>query len=210
MFFIKGLVEKQFGEARLGTAAFFFLLPTILSIIFLGFVVGLPIKFVDYGISVVLGALELLVVALVLYVLLLVFKGSEARGKFNSVLATLPVSHLVFSIAGLLSFGLVFVFVPDFFRLLPTLYGKSITTEQMLQLVSGLSLPPESIISLMFFLLVLIVLASIAAGLYVIYKIGDMVKQTSRFSNLVFLVVSMALVITSDFVLRLIVGLFFR
>ncbi len=206
MFGLRSLVESQFNGARLGRAVLFFLLPTILWAVF-SLAFGLAINVQGLALSIGLGALSWIAVSLALFVLVRLFKGKDSKVRFSSVLAAFSVNYLIAAIAGLLAIALIFITVPGFFQKLSFLQGQSLTTEQMASVVGSLALPGDAVFLAVFAIIFLILIGAGIACVAVLYRIGSLAKETSRFSNLVFAVLSLGIIIGVDYTLRAIIGL---
>ncbi len=207
MSFLRRLVESQYKGGRIGIGLVFFLLPTLLWLGF-QFAFGFAINVQGTALSLGLGLLTWIVVCAVLLVLLKVFKGKEAHARFSSVLAAFSVNYLAAAIAGLLVLALTYITIPGFFEKLSSLQGTDLTTEQMVAVVESLALPSDTMLLVVFALMGLISLLAAFAGVYVIYRIGQLGRETSRFSNLVFTVVALGIILGTNLALGAIIGYF--
>lgn len=204
MFFLKALVETQFNGARLGLSVLFFLLPTILWSAFL-LAFGFTLNWQGIGLSVALGAVNWAAVSFVL-LLLKAFKGRGSKAGFSQVLSALSVNYLIAAAVGLIVFLLVFISVPGFLEKVSSLQGKDVTQQEMVSVVESLALPSDVVLLVVFALIGLVVLAGWIAGVYVLYRIGQLARETSRFSNWVFTVLGMGLTLAVHYALQLVLG----
>ena len=203
---LRSLVESQFTGSRLGRAVLFFLLPTILWAVF-SLAFALAINPQGLALSIGLGLLSWVAISLALFVLVRLFKGKDAKVRFSSVLAAFSVNYLIAAVAGLFVIALIFVSFPGFFQKVSSLQGQDLTQEQMASVVSSLALPGDAMFFIIFAAISLILLGAGIACVAVLYRIGSLAKETSRFSNLVFAVLSLGIIIGVDYALRAILGL---
>ena len=205
--FLRGLVEAQFNGSHVGRAVVFFLIPTILWVAFSS-VFGFKIDAPALGLSVGLGLLSWLVMSGLLVVLIKLFKGRDANAKFSSILCAFSVNYLIAAVSGLLIIGIIFVAIPGLFQKVSSLQGQEVDFEQMVSVVGSLALPSDIVVLGVFALTGIIALIASLTGVYVIYRIGSLARETSRFSNLVFTAIALGLMIAADYALRAITGSF--
>jgi len=189
---MKPIIDSQFEKASLGLGFVFFLLPFVL-------LAGLSM-FIGTGVN----ALELLLAtgkelvfwilaSVVLFVLLLAFKGKEVHGKFKSVMAAFSSIYLLSFIASFFSYLFVFIFVPGFFQKILSLKARNPSFDEIVSAMGSMALPSQEITILLFALLLGIGIVAVLLGLYTIYRIGNLVRKTSAFSNSVFVIVFLGL-----------------
>ena len=128
-----------------------------------------------------------LAAGIILYMLLLGFKGSSARGTFGSVMASLSVFSLVYFVGTLIMSLLFFFAVPQFFQ------ARGISQTEVAAISYAIASNPQFIHWAVLAAGLVIGLAIIASYFYIVAKIGKMAKDTGAFSDCVLAVVSATL-----------------
>jgi len=205
MAFVSNIVKSQFENKRIGRGILFFALPFIL-ILLIWLIFGFSIDFVGLVLGIVRDAVYWVLASVLMYIVMIAFKGGAVGKKFSSILASFSTIYLVTFIAGLLMFLLIFVAIPGFFQKVTSLQGVDITFDQLVSVISSLALPSQEIMLVMWFILGLIALGAVLMNFYVFYQIGNLVKKTTIFSNLVFVVVFIGL----SFLLSELIGFVFN
>lgn len=188
----RGLIDSQFDKSKVGLGFVFFLLPFIL-IFALWMMFGIAVNYASFAISMIRELVYWVLASLLLFVLLMAFKGKEVKGRFSSIMAAFSVTYLITFLAAVLTMIVIFISIPGFFSKISSLQGRDLTFDQLVSVMSSLALPSVEIQILVFVALLVIGLVAILSGLHVFYRIGNLVKQTTGFSNLLFLVVFLGL-----------------
>ncbi|VVB99634.1 Uncharacterised protein [uncultured archaeon] len=204
----RSLIDSQFRKPSIPLAFLFFLLPTVLSLAFFSFV-GLSIDFAKVLLSTGLGLVAWLLSSAVIYLMLLLFKGSDSKASFAGAMSAFSVNFLIIAVVGALVIASVFAAIPGFFEKVASLQGQGASLDEVAAALQPiLDSSSQAMLPLSMFLAV-VLFAGIFAGIYVIYRIGRLAKETSSFSNAMFAVVSIGLMMFADFVLRLVVQMIF-
>ena len=200
------IIDSQFNESKVGKGILFFLLPFLLLLGFSLFI-GINVNFVELLLAIVKEFAYWIFASIVLFVLLIAFKGKEVHGKFSSIMAGFSVTFLVNFVMALLSFLVVFLAIPNFFRKIATLQGKELSFEQILSVINSMAMPSQEIVIILFILLLAIGIIAVISNLFVVYKIGNLVRKTTAFSNWVFVIVYFGLSFLINSLLSFIFGL---
>jgi len=188
----RSLIDSQFNNSKVGLGIVFFLLPFIF-IFAVWMVFGIAVNYAGFFISIVRELVYWGLATLLLFILLMAFKGKEVKGKFSSIMAAFSITYLINFLAAILTMIVIFISIPGFFSKISSLQGRTLTFEQLVSVVSSLALPSVEIQIMIFVVLLVIGLVALLSGLHVFYRIGNLVKKTSGFSNLLFLVVFLGL-----------------
>ncbi|MCR4369418.1 MAG: hypothetical protein NUV67_05940 [archaeon] len=183
---LRGIVDSQFKGKKLGVAAIFFFLPSVLFIL-AQLLLGLQLNLGFLGTELLKQLVYLIAISIVLYILLLAFKGKAVSGKFTSIICAYSVTYLITTVFVALIMLVIALMVPGYFSAISGLDTSD--SLAIAQSVSALSLP-EGLAQIAFFAIIGILgLFAVFASLYVVHRTGRLVKETGRFSNLVFLFV---------------------
>src|SRR3989344_4008533 len=171
------LVESQFEKPNLGATLVFFALPFALQLFF-SFMFGSSVDFASFLLHALAPALiSWIVSSIILYVLLLGFKGRAANGKLGSVFSALSVYNLVY-FAGLLALSVVMFFgVPQLFA------QKGLSAVEQFSAVYAIASNPQLIHWIVLIAGFLIGLCIAFSYLYIAAKIAKLTKETGRFSD---------------------------
>ena len=200
------LVDSQFKSAKMGKGFLFFLLPTVLSlIVFL--LSGFTIDIIIFGASFVRELVYYLTAGLLLYILLIVFKGKGAKLSFKAVLSAFSVTYLVTFVASLLLTIVIFISVPGFFSAIARLQAQQASFDQAIAAIYALNIPTGILLWVVYFIFFVVILGAVLANLGVIYRIGQLARKTSSFSNVVFVVLFLALSYLLSFVVNYVLTL---
>jgi len=202
----KPVIESQFNKKNFGIGFGFFLLPFVL-IIGAWSLFGFGVDFAGTGIAVVRELIFWVLASLLIYLLLMAFKGKEVQGKFSSIMAAFPVIYFVNFIAALSAILLVFISIPGFFEKIASLQGLNPSFEELVSVISSMALPSQEIMLLIWLVLGLIGVFAFLINFSVFYRIGNLVKKTSVFSNLIFVIVFIGLSYLLNVLLSFIFGL---
>jgi len=204
---LRGLVSSQFENRNIGLGFLFVLLPIAL-LSMLPVIFGLSLDLPAVIFFAVRDIVYWILASVLMYLLLLAFKGQSASGRLPSVMSAYAVNSLIIFIAGLLMFLAFLIAVPSLFTTIASLEGI-ITPAELAVAISGIPIPSDAVLwTLLMFLLVLGIV-TIFCGLYVIFKIGNLVRDSGRFSNWVFVVVFLGLSILLNYVLNEALGFVF-
>lgn len=188
----RGVIDSQFKNSKVGLGVVFFLLPFIL-IFALWMMFGIAVNYASFAISIVRELAYWVLASLLIFVLLMAFKGKDVKGKFSAILSAFSVTYLINFLAAILTMIVIFISIPGFFSKISSLQGRDLTFDQLVSVMSSLALPSIEIQILVFAVLLVIGLVAILSSLHVFYRIGNLVKQTTGFSNLLYLVVFLGL-----------------
>ena len=122
------------------------------------------------------------------------------------MLSAFSCVYIVSAIAGLLVFGLLFLSMPGLFEKISSLQNSFVTISRMVQEIQSLALPASGVMLLITIASLAIIGLGLIIGFYIIYRIFASVKETSRFSNLVFACISLGLMLVADLILRVILS----
>ena len=189
---IKPIVDSQFEKASLGLGFVFFLLPFIL-LAGISMFIGTGVNAIELLLAITKELVFWILASVVLFILLIAFKGKEANGKFKNVMAAFSSIYLVSFALSFLSYLLVYIFIPGFFQKILSLKAKSPNFDEIVSSIGSMALPSQEILILLFVLLLGIGIVAVLLGLYVIYRTGTLVRKTSAFSNSVFVIVFLGL-----------------
>tara|TARA_Y100000310_G_scaffold345709_1_gene468631 strand:- start:35911 stop:36543 length:633 start_codon:yes stop_codon:yes gene_type:complete len=203
----KPIIESQFNNKSTGLGFIFFLLPFIL-IIAVWALFGFVVDFGGVGIAIVRELLYWIFATVLIYLLLMAFKGKEVKGKFSSIMAAFPVIYLVNFLAALSAVIVVFITIPGFFEKIASLQGLNPSFEELVSVISSLALPSQEIMLVIWLVLGLIGVFTFLINFSVFYRIGNLVKKTSIFSNLIFVIVFMGISYLLNVLLSMLFGLF--
>ncbi|MCR4335847.1 MAG: hypothetical protein NUV57_04900 [archaeon] len=203
----KPIIESQFSKKNIGLGFVFFLLPFIL-IIGVWALFGFWVDFAGIGISILRELLYWVLASVLIYILLMAFKGKAVQGKFSSIMSAFPIIYLVNFIAAISAIVVIFVTIPGFFEKIASLQGLNPSFEELISVISSLALPSQEIMLLIWLVLGLIGLCAFLITFSVFYKIGNLVKKTTVFSNLIFVIVFIGLNFLLNELLSLLFGLF--
>ena len=142
----RGLIDSQFNRSKLGLGIVFFLLPFIL-IFALWIMFGITVNYAGFAISIVSELVYWVLASLLLFVLLMAFKGKEVKGRFSSIMAAFSVTYLITFLAAVLTMIVIFISIPGFFSKISSLQGRDLTFDQLVSVMSSLALPSPLIIA---------------------------------------------------------------
>ncbi|MEK6957895.1 MAG: hypothetical protein AABW99_02885 [archaeon] len=188
----KNLLRSQFEHANIGLAIVFFLLPTLFlsgSSLALGF----SMNFAGLAVLVARELIYFVLASILMFVLLMGFKGAETKGKFLHIMSAYSVNYLVVFCAALIAVILVALFIPGFFPKIASLQGTNPSIDDLALAINSIDLPSQAIVLLLEILFLAVGIAAIILNFWIFYSIGQIVKATSLFSNLVFTVVFVGL-----------------
>ncbi|HLC79706.1 MAG TPA: hypothetical protein VJG83_04785 [archaeon] len=185
---LRNFVKARFDNPNILLALIFLLLPFAL-LVAVRALFGISIQPLDIAIGALREIIYFILASILMYILLVVFKGRNVRGKFSSIVSAFSTTYLITFIFSALCLLVVHIAVPGFFAKIATLQGQNVTFEQMLSVVSSLALPSESVLLALTIVMVLLGFFALFSGAYVIYKIGKLVDEHNSFSNSVFVVV---------------------
>ncbi len=189
---LRNIVEAQYNRPNLLLALLFTALPSILLLAaqtLFGFNADIAQTALAFGKEIIYIALA----ALLMYVLLMAFKGSAVKGKYQSILSALSVNYLVLCVFSILMIILVLIAIPSFFSALASFKGANLNFNEVYAIVSVLDKPAGQVLWVVTAIMGLLGLAAVFCGLYVVFKIGTLTKETTGFSNSVFTVVFIVL-----------------
>ncbi|MEK6941747.1 MAG: hypothetical protein AABW85_02730 [archaeon] len=113
---IKNYARVSIEKPHLGRAFFFFLLPFILTLV-VAFLIGISVNVMNVGYNIFLALVAWLLSAVVLFVVVHLFKGHEVSGKFKGIFAGLAFRYFFWFLLMLLVFVVLFFAMPEFFQI---------------------------------------------------------------------------------------------
>lgn len=184
---LRPLVDKLYFGKNYPVAFLLFLLPLIASVGY-SLVAGFDINPLLSLIVLIRELIYWVLVSALLYILLLAIKGKEVQGNFGAIFSAYSSVFLLNFLFFLIGLLVAFVFLPDFFSILSQIQSGTLSIESFYP-----SLPQ----GIMFFIFVgiffLLALISFLSLIYIIFRIGNNVKETKGFSNSLFLVLFIGL-----------------
>ena len=185
---IRSIVDSQFKSQNLLLGFAFFLSPAIVFALLLG-LFGFSLNFSSIGLGIAKDFAYWVLASIVLFILLLAFKGKETNGHFKGIMSALSVTYLISAITFLLMAMVVHVSIPGFFAKIASLQGKEATFEQLVSVISSMALPDSLVLLVIYGIIAAIGLLALLFSLYVPFRIGNLVKPSTGFSNSVMVVV---------------------
>ncbi|PIN84752.1 MAG: hypothetical protein COV47_05790 [Candidatus Diapherotrites archaeon CG11_big_fil_rev_8_21_14_0_20_37_9] len=190
MFGLKNIVAKQYNSKNIGLGIIFFLLPLLITLALKLFLSSFnPLDFV---ITAVKEGLFWIISSLLLFVLFFAFKGKDVSGKFMNIFSAFSVTFLVQFIFSILAGILMLILLPGFVSVALN-KNVPVDTDSVSSALASSGVPTGIGLTITLLVFVFIFLAAVVAMLYIILQISQSVRKTTMFSNLVLLVVFIAL-----------------
>jgi hypothetical protein len=189
---IKSFVLGQFEKPNYVLAVLFFLLQFLVSAI-ITFLAGGKVFLETYAFSIGYGFVIWLLAAILMYVLLWFFKGKDVKGRFFQIFSAFSITYPISILTLAIIFGIIYFTFSGFFSAI--VLGEIQSEEEMLVLLNSLATPSLGIL-LVSLVSGVMVLLGFVFWIYVVYQIGNAVKKTGFFSNLVFCLVFLGVFIT--------------
>ena len=203
---MRSIVDYQFKSKSLALGLAFFLSPAIVFAILL-VLFGFSLNFSSMLLGIVKDFAYWILASIVLFILLLAFKGKKTNGNFKGIMASLSVTYLISAIAFFLMALIVHFSVPSFFAKIASLQNRNVTFEQLLSVISSMALPDTTILLVIYGFIAAIGLLALLFALYVPFRIGNLVKPSTGFSNSVLVVTYLGIVYLVSLVLELLFAL---
>jgi hypothetical protein len=189
---IKSFVAGQFEKPNYVLAFLFFLLQFVLSAV-ITFLIGGKIVLETYAFLIGYGFAIWLLAAILIYVLLWFFKGKEVKGKFFQIFSAFSITYLISIIISIIIFAIIYF---TFFQFFNAIASKEIQSQDEMVGLLNYLVKPSSETLLVAVACGIVVFLGVILWLYVVYQIGNAVKKTGFFSNLMFCIVFLGLFIS--------------
>ncbi len=184
----KSVVDWAYKKPNLLVAVVLALLPALFSLLLL-VVYNFPVDYMTQAYLVARALIVLVVSAVILYVVLYVFKGNQISGKFLGVLTAFSFTYLIRLIFLILGVSVILFLAPAFFPTLSKISAMDLTQDQFLDYMESIPVQEGWIAFAGTIFIVIAAIATIIAIAYLLYQVIAKSAPSGRLTNIIILLI---------------------